>query len=124
MSCDLEEPRYYRMSIRVTPTERRTLKGRANRAGLEFSAYARELLLKTKPPRAARTPSIGAVLMAQTLATLGGVATSLDRLAGGRAEFGVHRMLHVDRELLRALAQLRACCVEILRALGRKACRA
>lgn len=112
-----------RLSLRVNDAEHRALTESARRAGLEFSAYAREMLLNAKPPRAARKPAVETVMLTKALAQLGTIATELQQLDGPARQCltqdGAMRPV-TPRELASTLRDLVACRAYLLKALGRK----
>lgn len=112
-----DKRRYRRLTFRVSNAEHRALRASACRAGLEFSAYARSLLLNAKPPRRARKPAVEAALLTEALARLGTTATALRRLEGFARSMPT---LVGQRELLRTLSEIGACRLRLLQALRRK----
>jgi hypothetical protein len=120
MTTDRERPRRTRITLRFTADERRALDSAARRAGLCLSAFIRLALLRARPPRAARRPSVESTLLAAVLSRLGAIATDLHQIAKAISTPGAAVMPTVERELLACLASLRTACRDLLRALGRK----
>jgi uncharacterized protein (DUF1778 family) len=115
--------RRFRITLRLTQTERRQLSDAAVHSGLTLSAYARAVLVQAKPLRAARRPAVEAVLLARMLARLGVIASALGDIAKVARHAGseVTLMPSLERELARCLRELRPCRSQLMRALGRKA---
>lgn len=111
------ERRFCRVSLRVSARERSRIEAAATRAGFCLSDYARRVLLRAKPLRARRRPPLEIHLAAQLLIQLGTVTSTLRAIASQTA---VALTPLVERELARALYELRDCRRGLMRALGRK----
>ncbi|WP_375414132.1 hypothetical protein [uncultured Bradyrhizobium sp.] len=112
--------RRYRITIRVSASERLGLDEAARRAGITLSAYARHALLGAKPLRAARRPSVEAALMVGLLDRLGGIASTMRALACMLNARTGETMPVLERDLSRSLIALRALRPQLLAALGKR----
>jgi hypothetical protein len=123
MHPDQASRRRYRICFRVTALERQALDAAALKCGLKLSGYARAALVGAKPLRAARRPTVEAVLLARVLAKLGIIASSLGDIAAAARSAGSELTLlpSTERELAQCLRELRPCRSQLMRALGRKA---
>jgi hypothetical protein len=121
MAPDRERLRRFRITLRVTADERRSLAVAARRSGLCLSAYLRLALVRAKPVRAARRPAVETILLAAVLARLGEIATLLHQIAKAVSASGNPLMPSIERELLHTLTSLRGLRSALLRAMGRKA---
>jgi hypothetical protein len=110
--------RRFRITIRVSFNERNVIEEAASRTGVTVSAYARRVLLGTKPGRKARRPSIEAALLVNALDRLGCVASNLTRIAYTLQIGSAALLPGTERDLARSLAELRGLRPALLRALG------
>ena len=122
MTIDREAQRRLRISFRLTAQELAALTTSSRRAGLCISGYARLVLLGVKPPRAARRPTIETTLLARTLGELGKIGSNLNQIAHAlnAKALGIEIMPFVERDLARALVELRQARRFVLKALGRE----
>lgn len=114
-------PRRFRITIRVSLSERQTVEAAASRTGITLSAYARHALLGAKPLRAARRPSVDVSLLVSVLDRLGGIASTMRAvscLLSARAALALPSSM--ERDLARSLLELRALRPQLLRALGKR----
>jgi hypothetical protein len=121
MTPDRERHRRFRITLRVTADERRSLTVAARRSGLCLSAFIRLALLRVKPMRAARRPAVETELLAALLTSLGEIATLLHQIAKSVSVSGNSLLPSIERDLLRTLGSLRGLRSDLLRAMGRKA---
>jgi uncharacterized protein (DUF1778 family) len=112
-----QERRRRRLSLRVSARERSTLETAAERAGLCLSDYLRRILIAARPLRARRRPALETHLAAKLLVQLGALTAQLRAIA---QNLGTPLMPFVERDLARALVELRDCRRQLLKALGRK----
>ena len=89
----------------------------ADRAGLCLSDYLRRIVLAAKPLRARRRPPLEAHLAARLLVQLGTITTQLRAIAGNVT---APLTPFVERDLARALFELRDCRARLMKMLGRK----
>jgi len=106
--------RVHRPAMRCTPGEYAQLAVAAERAGLTVGAFMRQQCLGTAGPRATRRPPVERAALAQILAQMGKCGSNLNQIArvlnsSGDAPLGIPD----------AIADFRAVCAEIMRALGR-----
>ena len=104
-----------RRTIRFTPDECTAVDRSAERAGLAFGSYARQVLLDAPVPRQVRRPPIERKELGRLLGELGHVGANLNQLA--RASNRGMPVSH--RELAEELAALQRIRDAILAALGR-----
>ena len=105
------------LTIRFTPDERASLDAAAERAGLTSGSYARQVLLGAPAPRQVRRPPVERRELARLLGELGHIGGNINQLAhASNSGLPVLR-----REIMDALAGLRAVREAILNALGRVA---
>jgi hypothetical protein len=106
-----------RVTIRLTPEQRRQLDEWANSAGLACGSYARAKLFTGQPIRAARVPSIERQALAQLLAQLGRLNGNVYQISRA-SNFG--EWYHPDdlKDALKQITELRSA---LLTALGREA---
>lgn len=112
-------PRRFRISIRVSLSERQSIDEAASRSGITRSAHMRHALFGAKPPRAARKPSAEARLLVSVLDRLGGIASTIRAVAcvlNARGNVALPSLM--ERDLARAMLELRALRPQLLRALG------
>ena len=119
MTLPPERRRGRRISIRLQPPEFALLDSFAQRAGLTLSAFVRQLLSGSRPPRASRRPPVEKAMLARILAELGVLGERLTALLRP-ATTGKASALGIERDLRRTLAELRAAAAGILQALGRR----
>jgi uncharacterized protein (DUF1778 family) len=112
--------RRYRITIRFSADERTAIDGAARRSGLTLSAWARRVLLAAKPGRAARRPAIEASLLVSLLDRLGRAAAQLAHITSAMRSARFEAMPATERDLSKALRDLRALRPAILRALGKR----
>lgn len=115
---DAFERRRKRASLRLTARERTLIETAAGRAGLCLSDYLRRIVLGAPPLRACRRPPLEIHLAARLLVQLGAVTSTLRAIAQGLA---VPLTPFVERDLARALIELRDCRMRLLKLLGRRA---
>jgi uncharacterized protein (DUF1778 family) len=122
MTVERERQRRFRITFRVSASERERLIAAAERAGLCISSFARCTLLDAEPMQADLRPAAKTIVLAQLLARLGGVAASLHQTAKqvNDASSSVRLAPIVERELLHSLSELRPIRYALLRAIGRK----
>ena len=111
------ERRRRRVSLRVSARERSSIEVAAERAGLCLSDYLRRIVIAAKPLRARRRPALETHLAARLLLQLGAVTTQLRAIAG---QIAAPLMPFVERDLARALVELRDCRLRLMKMLGRK----
>src|SRR5262249_14421655 len=101
-----QERRFCRVSLRVSSHERSVIETAAGRAGLCLSDYLRQIVLAAKPLRARRRPPLEIHLAARILVQLGVVTSELRAIA---SQTKAVLTPHLERELARALRELRLC---------------
>lgn len=69
------------ITIRLTPDERNTIDGSAERAGLTSGSYARQVLLGAPAPRQVRRPPIERRELVRLLGELGSIGNNVNQLA-------------------------------------------
>lgn len=111
-----QERRYSRLSLRVSAREQASVRASADHAGLCLSDYLRSIVLGAKPLRARRRPALETQLAARLLAQLGSIASQLRAVT---QTLGMPLMPFVERDLAKALIELRECRGRLLKALGR-----
>lgn len=112
-----QERRSGRLSLRVSARERSSVETAADHAGLCLSDYLRKIVLGARPLRARRRPAVEAQLAARLLAELGAVTTQLRAIVQA---LGAPLTPFVERDLARALMELRGCRSGLMKMLGRK----
>lgn len=113
--------RRFRITIRVTLSERQAVDAAASRSGITLSAYARHALLGAKPLRAARKPSVDMSLLVSVLDRLGGIASTIRAVScmlSARAADALPPFM--ERDLARSLIELRSLRPQLLRTLGKR----
>ncbi|WP_456777385.1 plasmid mobilization protein [Bradyrhizobium sp. USDA 3315] len=113
--------RRFRVTIRVSLSERQAVDAAASRSGITLSAYAQHALVNAKPLRAARRPSVDMSLLVSVLDRLGGIASTMraiSRLLSARAELALPSSM--ERDLARSLSDLRALRPQLIRALRKR----
>lgn len=110
-------PRRHRISLRLSEEEFAVVQFSVCRSGLTRSAYLRQVVLGTKPPRSARKPSIDAKVLVSILDHLGRIASMLRFVSVSHATIEPS----VERDLSRSLTELRSLRPVLLRALGLRA---
>jgi hypothetical protein len=115
-----EERRRCRLSLRVSSPERSCVDAAAERAGLCLSDYLRRIVLGAPPLRAKRRPPLEIRLAAQLLMQLGAIASHLHAILRSS---GTPLTIPTERDLVRALSQLRECRLGLLKMLGRRPAR-
>ena len=106
-----------RVTMRLTPEQRRQLDEWANSAGLACGSYARAKLFTGPPIRAARVPSIERRALAQLLAQLGRLNGNVYQISRA-ANFGEWFEAGALKKALNEITELRSA---LLSALGREA---
>jgi hypothetical protein len=112
--------RRFRITIRVSSTERQTLDQEAARCGITLSAYARNALLRAKPLRTARRPSVEITLLVSVLDRLGTIASAIRAISLLFSVKSGVELASIERDLLRSLTELRALRPVLLQALGKR----
>jgi hypothetical protein len=112
-----QERRRRRVSLRVSARERSSMETAADRAGLCLSDYLRRIVLAARPLRAKRRPPLETHLAARLLVQIGAVTTQLRTIA---SHLAAPLTPFVERDLARALAELRDCRARLMKMLGRK----
>jgi hypothetical protein len=107
--------RTLRPSMACTPGEFAQLSVAAERVGLSVSSFMRMQCLGTKPPRAARRPTVETALLAQTLAHLGKVGSNVNQIARQLNSGG-----DVPPDIAAAVDEVRAVAQAVMRALGKR----
>jgi hypothetical protein len=103
------------ITIRLTPDERITIDGSAERAGLTSGSYARQILLGAPAPRQVRRPPIERRELARLLGELGSIGNNINQLARAANSGDA-----IDSsEFNRAMGWLREMRDAVLQALGR-----
>ena len=102
-------------AIRFAPEELAVIEDAANRAGLVFGSYARQVLLGAPAPRQVRRPPVERRELARLLGEVGKIGSNLNQIARA-ANAGV---LVYECEIDSALASLREVREAIMIALGR-----
>jgi hypothetical protein len=102
-------------SIRLLPDEHAAIEQKARAAGMSFASYMRACALGDAGPRARRSPTLNAELLAYAVAALNKVGSNLNQIA---------RILNAAQavgaaECLAVLAEARAAVVRILDIVGR-----
>ena len=120
MNSTDERRRRFRITIRVSGSERHALGQEAARCGITLSAYARNALLGTKPLRSARRPSVETTLLVSVLDRLGTIASAVHVISLLFAAKSGIAMPSIERDLLRSLTELRALRPVLLQALGKR----
>jgi hypothetical protein len=69
------------LTIRLTPDERATIDGAADRAGLTPGSHARQVLLGAPAPRQVRRPPVERRELARLLGEIGRVGSNLNQIA-------------------------------------------
>ncbi|MCP3447321.1 hypothetical protein [Bradyrhizobium sp. CCGUVB14] len=113
--------RRFRITIRVSLSERLAVEAAATRSGITLSAYARHALLGAKPLRAARRPTVDISLLVSVLDRLGGIASTIRAVScmlSARAADALPPFM--ERDLARSLTELRSLRPQLLRALGKR----
>lgn len=113
-----QERRRRRLSLRLSARERSAVETAAGRAGLCLSDYLRRIVLGAAPLRARRRPPLETHLAARLLVQLGAITTQLRAIVQGP---GAPLMPIVERDLARALFELRDCRLGLMKMLGRRA---
>ena len=111
------ERRRERASLRLSAHERSSIDTAAHRAGLCLSDYLRRIVLGAPPLRAKRRPPLEIHLAAQLLVQLGAATTALRDIA---QKLAVPLMPFVERDLARALVELRDCRLRLMQLLGKR----
>jgi hypothetical protein len=112
--------RRYRITIRFSADEHSAIYRAAQRSCLTLSAWARRVLLAAKPDRAARRPPIEASLLVSLLDRLGRAVAQLAQIASALRSGQFAAMPGTERDLSRALRDVRALRPAVLRALGKR----
>lgn len=107
--------RQQRFTARFTGDEAATIRIMADTAGITVSALIRHAVLRIKPPRVARRPTVNHKAVTKLLGQLGKIGSNLNQLAK-HANVGKYRNPSIELAL-RDLAQMRSAC---LQALGRE----
>ncbi|WP_040620035.1 plasmid mobilization protein [Rhodovulum sp. PH10] len=116
--------RRFRITIRLSAAERAIIDAAAEKSRLTLSSHVRRILLAAKPHPSARRPCLDVSLLARILASLGKIGSALEQIAAvGLGDTDRSFIFSVQRELLRTLADLRACRSLLLEALGRRGAR-
>jgi hypothetical protein len=102
-------------SIRLLPDEHATIVGKARAAGMSFASYMRACALGDAGPRARRSPTLNAELLAYAVAALNKVGSNLNQIA--RILNAAHAVGAV--ECTAVLAEVRAAVLRILEIVGR-----
>jgi hypothetical protein len=102
------------VNVRLTPDEHAAMEAAAERAGQSVASYVRQQCIGTPGPRAVPRPPVERAALAQLLAQLGKCGSNLNQIArvlnsGGDEPDGIPD----------AIADFRATCGDIMRALGR-----
>ena len=102
-------------SIRLLPDEHAAIVGKARAAGMSFASYMRACALGDAGPRARRSPTLNAELLAYAVAALNKIGSNLNQIA---------RILNAAQavgatECMAVLAEVRAAVVRILEIVGR-----
>jgi hypothetical protein len=100
--------------MRCTAGEYAQLEAAAERAGLTLGAFMRQQCLGTAGPRAVRRPPVERAALAQLLAQLGKCGSNLNQMARVLNSGGQE-----TADIPAAIADFRAICAAIMRALGR-----
>lgn len=104
------------LQVALSPEEFIVARERAAEAGLSMSSYGRASLLGKPGPRARRSPTLNAELLAHAVAQLNKVGSNLNQMAralnGGRSV--------AEHEAREALELTRKAVVQILDIVGRK----
>jgi hypothetical protein len=100
--------------MRLSVTECAQLDVAAERAGMSISAFMRHQCLGTSGPRAARRPPLETALLAQALGQLGKCGSNVNQIAHALNAGGDE-----PDWIAETLADVRAACADIMRALGK-----
>jgi hypothetical protein len=103
------------IGFRANAAERAELEAAAERVGLTLGSYIRARALAKPATRATRRPTVEQAALAQLLAQLGKCGSNLNQMARVLNSGG-----DVPRDIPEALADFRAACADIMRALGRE----
>jgi hypothetical protein len=102
--------------IRLSDEEHAAIDAAAQRAGLVFSTYARQVLLGAPAPRQVRRPPVERRELARLLGELGKIGGNLNQLAKATNQ----GLIVYQNEILFALGGLRVVRDALLKALGRE----
>ncbi len=105
------------LQIALTDKELAEVQERAQACGLSRSSYGRAAMLGAPGPRAQRSPTVNAVVVAKATAAINKAGSNLNQIAHALNAGGAVAM---GREHLSTLALLRAAASLILRLGGRK----
>jgi len=105
-----------RLTLRLTPEQRRQLDEMANSAGIACASYARAKLFTGQPIRATRAPSIERQALAQFLAWLGRLNGNVYQVSRA-ANFGERYEADDLKKALKEITEMRNA---VLAALGRE----
>ena len=102
-------------SIRLLPDEHAAIVGKARAAGMSFASYMRACALGDAGPRARRSPTLNAELLAYAVAALNKIGSNLNQIA---------RILNAAQavgatECTAVLAEVRTAVARILEIVGR-----
>jgi hypothetical protein len=103
------------VGVRLLPAEHARLQAKAAEAGLRVGSFLRACALGDAGPRARRSPTVNASLLASAMARLNQAGNNLNQIA-----HALNAARTVDaRETAKALSELRAVLAQIKAAIGR-----
>jgi hypothetical protein len=117
----VKDPRSAWLTTRCTPEFRESVVAAAEQAGLSLADYIHSRLGGKPGPRARRNPGADTVLLAKVLAQMGKSGSNLNQIARRMNEYefeGIPELLAMQAEHEEVLAEHRAVCEAILKALG------
>jgi Bacterial mobilisation protein (MobC) len=115
------DPKDRVITFRCTVEEHQLIAGRAAQKGLTIGPYLRQRETGTAGPRAQRKPAADAAMLAKVLAQMGKAGSNLNQIAHRLNEYdfeGIPELQAMRAEHQEALADHRAVCAAILKALG------
>ncbi len=98
-------------SIRLSPEEHHAIEAKARASGLSIASYLRACALGTTGPRARRSPSVNAELLAHAVAALNRVGSNVNQIAhvlNAGQSVGAAEAVSTLAEIRAVLAQIRA----------------
>jgi len=103
------------VGVRMLPDERTRLQAKASEAGLSLGSFLRSCALGDTGPRARRSPTVNAELVAIAMAKLNQAGNNLNQIAHA---LNAARTVHA-RDIVDAVSELRSVLVLFKAALGR-----
>lgn len=115
------DPKDCVITFRCTAAEHALIAGRAAEKGLDIGPYLRARETGSPGPRTRRKPGADATLLAKVLAQMGKAGSNLNQIAHRLNEYdfeGIPELQAMRAEHQGAIAEHRAVCAAILKALG------